>query len=63
MIYNKSELAKKTGISRQSIINILSGKQKNPRIQTLEKIAEILGIDVITLRNKINDCTVDDLLK
>ena len=63
MVYNKTELAKITGISRQSIIKILSGQEKNPKIQTLEKIAEILEIDIITLRNKINNSTVDDLLK
>lgn len=51
MDYNKSLIAKETGLSRQAISKILNGKQKNPKIQTLEKIANTLN------------CSVDDLLK
>lgn len=51
MDYNKSEIAKKTGLSRQAVSNILNGRQRNPRINSIKKIAEVLG------------CSVDDLLK
>lgn len=46
----KVEIANKTGLSRVAITNILNGKQKNPKIQTLEKIAEVL------------DCSVNELI-
>ena len=48
---NKSEIARETGLSRVTISNILNGKQKNPKSDTLKKIAQ-----------KLN-CTVDDLIK
>lgn len=44
MLYNKSEIARKTGLSRQAISKVLNFKQENPRIQTLKKIAEVLGL-------------------
>ena len=47
---NKSEIARETGLSRVTISNILNGKQKNPKSDTLKKIAQ-----------KLN-CTVDDLI-
>ena len=49
--YNKSDLARKTGLSRVTISNILNRKQKNPKSDTLKKIAQALN------------CTVDDLIK
>lgn len=49
--YNRSDLARKTGLSRVTITNILNGKQKNPKSETLKKIAQVLN------------CTVDDLIK
>lgn len=49
--YNKSDLARKTGLSRVTISNILNRKQKNPKSDTLKKIAQVLN------------CTVDDLIK
>lgn len=51
MVYNKSDIARKTGLSRVAISNILNKKQKNPKIETLKKIAEVL------------DCSVDELIK
>lgn len=51
MKINKSEIAKKTGISRVSISQIFNGSRKNPSIETLNKIA-------ITL-----DCSLDELLE
>lgn len=52
MDYNKSLIAEKTGLSRQAVTNILNGKQKNPKVQTLEKIAEVLNCSVDELRNR-----------
>ena len=49
----KVEIARESGISRVAVTNILNGKQKNPKIQTLEKIAGVLNCSVDELRNKI----------
>ena len=49
MVYNKSELAKATGLSRVSISQILNNKQKNPKLTSLEKIADVLGCSVTEL--------------
>ncbi len=51
LVYNKSEIARKTGLSRVSVSNILNHKEKNPKLETLKKIAMALN------------CSVDDLLK
>ena len=53
MDYNKSLIAEKTGLSRQAVTNFLNGKQRNPKMQTLEKIAEVLDCSVDELMNKI----------
>lgn len=50
LVYNKSDVARKTGLSRQTIIKIFNGTQKNPKIETIQKIAHAL------------DCSVDELL-
>lgn len=50
MVYNKSEIARKTGLTRQTVVKIFNGVQKNPKLETLQKIAKTLN------------CTVDDLL-
>ncbi len=50
MVYNKSELARKTGLSRVAISRILNHKQKNPKLSTLQKLAKAL------------DCTIDELV-
>lgn len=47
---SQRELAKKVGITDSAICQYESGK-RSPNIQTLKKIAEILG------------CSVDDLIK
>ena len=52
-VLTKVEIARESGISRVAVTNILNGKQKNPKIQTLEKIAGVLNCSVDELRNKI----------
>ena len=42
----QTELAKKTGISRATIIAIEKGKRKRPSDETMIKLAEFLGKDV-----------------
>ena len=39
------ELAKKTGLTEGTISNIRQGKVK-PKLETLQKIAEVLGIGI-----------------
>lgn len=55
MDYNRSELARKTNLSRQAITNILNGKQKNPKIQTLEKISNAIGCSIGELNEEIKN--------
>lgn len=55
MDYNRSELAKKTKLSRQAISNILNGRQKNPKLQTLEKIAGAIGCSLDELSEEIKN--------
>ena len=47
----QNALAKATGIPQSVISDIESGKTKNPRIDTLEAIAEALNVTVEDLRN------------
>lgn len=60
MNYNKTEIAQKTGLSRQAISRILNGKQKNPKLQTLEKIAEAMKIDFEELRLEIKKKEIEN---
>ncbi len=48
--HNVSQIAKLAGLSGGGVSFILSGKHKNPKGQTLSKLAKVLGV------------TVDDLL-
>lgn len=53
----KVDIAKQTGLSRVAVSNILNGSQKNPKIQTLEKIANVLNCSVDRLRENIKKTT------
>ena len=44
--YSKSELERKTGISTRTIEFIEHGKVKNPRLDTLAKLAKALDITI-----------------
>ena len=46
MVYNKSEIARKTGLSRVAISNILNKKQTNPKLETLKRIADAVNCSV-----------------
>ena len=50
-LLTKVEIARRTGLSRVTISNILNGKHKNANIETLKKIADVL------------DCSIEDLMK
>ncbi len=49
--YSKTGLARMTGLSARCIEHIEYGIALNPKIETLQKIAKVLGV------------TVDDLIK
>lgn len=51
MDYNKTEIARKTGLSRATVSKILNKKELNPKIETVTKIANVLN------------CSITDLLK
>ena len=53
LVYNKSEIARKTGLSRVAVTNILNGKQKNPKLDTLERLAETMDCSIDELKTKI----------
>jgi DNA-binding Xre family transcriptional regulator len=42
-----SELAERTGITRQALSRIERGEHKNPTFSTLQRIADALGMEVI----------------
>lgn len=46
-----AELAHRAGINRKYLSNLVCGSRGTPRIDTLQKIAQVLG------------CTVDELLE
>lgn len=54
MVVNKSDIARKSGVSRQQVVNILNKKVKNPKILTLQKIAQAIGCKVEELGYQIN---------
>ncbi|MBQ8443738.1 MAG: helix-turn-helix transcriptional regulator [Clostridia bacterium] len=51
----KVEIARKTGLSRVTISNVLNNKQKNPKVETLEKISNALNCSMEELRRKIKE--------
>ena len=53
MVYTKQELAKKSGLSRATVSEILNHRQINPKLRTLEKLASALDCSVDELRMKI----------
>lgn len=58
----KVEIARKTGLSRVTVSNILNGKQKNANIETLDKIAKVLNCtvnDLVKLKKEANDTTTN----
>ncbi|TCT26496.1 transcriptional regulator [Melghiribacillus thermohalophilus] len=50
-----TELARRAGIAKSYLSSIERGIQKNPSIQKLEKIAEVLDIDIHLLINKSDE--------
>ena len=46
---SRSELARKSGITARTIENIEYGKNKNPTIDTLKKLANALNVSVTQL--------------
>ena len=46
---SQEKLARLANVSNNTIVNIEAGKQNNPTIETLKRIAEALDIDVSEL--------------
>ena len=44
--YSLEQIARLTGLSLNTIVKIENGKNQNPTIQTMMKIAESLGVSV-----------------
>lgn len=47
--YNQGKLAKLSGINRQTIVNIETDVQKNPRLDTLIALSKALKVSITTL--------------
>ena len=43
---SQEKLARLADVSNNTIVNIEAGKQKNPTIDTLTKIAKALGVEI-----------------
>ncbi len=43
--WNRSELARKTGLHKQTVSDLLNGKNEG-KIETWEKILEVLGLEL-----------------
>lgn len=52
---NPAELARRAKINPTGVYDILSGKSRSPKVETLGKIAEALGVPVATLFEEAND--------
>lgn len=49
---SQEKLARIADVSNNTIVNIESGKQTNPTIETVSKIAKALGVDIEELLKK-----------
>jgi XRE family transcriptional regulator of biofilm formation len=58
--YTLSDLAKKAGISKSYLSNIERNLNKNPSIQVLKNISNVLGVDLVSLIQ--NETIMEDLL-
>jgi DNA-binding Xre family transcriptional regulator len=43
---SKNELSKRTGVSFNNIIYMTTGRNKNTRIGTIERVYDALGLDI-----------------
>ena len=50
---SQNGLAKKIGVSQSALSDIENGKTKNPRIDTIMKIADALKVPIETLVKKV----------
>ncbi|GAE91916.1 regulator [Gracilibacillus boraciitolerans JCM 21714] len=50
-----SELAERADVSKSYLSNIERNLNDNPSIQIIEKLAEVLGVEVVTLLSDEND--------
>ncbi|WP_102869778.1 helix-turn-helix domain-containing protein [Phaeobacter inhibens] len=59
---NAAQLARAAGMNATAVYDILSGKSRNPRLDTIHKIARELGVTVQhLLREKSDDKLRDDI--
>jgi transcriptional regulator with XRE-family HTH domain len=45
--YRTEDIAKQAGLSYCTVADILSGTNANPRLETMAKIADVMGVDVL----------------
>jgi transcriptional regulator with XRE-family HTH domain len=59
---NQAELARRSGITRSALTQILAGDRRNPTTPVLMSIAEVLGVSVDYLIGKSEISEIEDLL-
>lgn len=52
---NAAELARRSRLNPTAVYDILKGKIRNPRVDTIEKVAAALGVSPLTLMQEEND--------
>lgn len=57
-----ASLARRAHLNPTGIYDIISGKSKSPRLDTISKIAEALGVSVVTLLERQTDADLRDNL-
>ena len=52
---NPAEVARKAGLNYTAVYDIIKGKVRSPRVETLDKIAKALGVPIATLFEDASD--------
>ncbi|WML47806.1 helix-turn-helix transcriptional regulator [Neobacillus sp. PS3-34] len=61
--YTLSQLADRANVSKSYLSNIERNINQNPSIQIIEKLADVLGVELITLLKTEKSSTFDQLPK
>lgn len=55
---NAAELARSAGVNPTGVYDILSGKSRSPRLETVSKLARALGVPTLSLLESQNNETI-----
>lgn len=57
---SQSELARRIGVTRQAVNHLLSGATDEPSVDTLKKLAEILGVPIVEVLRVAYDLPINE---